>query len=101
MIRRDSVLSSARLLDLVAKEAYHLPLEPASSGLFGEGLSFLLEQSDKIAEEKRQKALHEAVVRTVKPGKAKHSAPKGGGPGPTGIQEEKSHEEGWPALQAC
>ena len=43
LIHQDSVLSTAHLPDLVAKEAYHLPLEPASSGLFSEGLSSLLE----------------------------------------------------------
>ena len=63
-----------------------MPFEPASSGLFGEGLYSLLERSDKIAEEKRQKALRGAVVCIVKPGKglgqheAKHNAQKGGGP---------------------
>ena len=65
---------------------YHLPFEPASSGLFVEGLSVLLERSDKMKEEKRQKVSHEAVVHSVKPGKtpgyhkAKHRAPQGGDP---------------------
>ena len=85
LIRCNAMLSSASLLSSVGKEAYHLPLEPTSSGLFVEGLLHLLERSDKLTEEKRQKALHEAVVCSVKPGKApgqhktKHPAP-GNGP---------------------
>ena len=43
LVCQDSVLSAAHLPDLVAKEAYQLPFEPASSGLFGVGLSSLLE----------------------------------------------------------
>ena len=50
LICQDSVLSAVHLTDFVTKEAYHLPFEPASSGLFGEGLSSLSERSDKIAE---------------------------------------------------
>ena len=85
LIRRNSVLSSTSLLDLVVKEAYHLLFEPASSGLFSEGLLHLLERSDKMMEEKRQKVFHEAVVHSVKPGKApgqhkaKHHVPRGSG----------------------
>ena len=55
LLHRNTVLSSASLVDTVAKGAYHLPFEPASSGLLGEGLSVLLERSDKMKEEKRQK----------------------------------------------
>ena len=70
----------------MAKEAYHLPLEPTSSGLFGKGLSHLLVRSDKLTVEKRQKALHEVVVCLVKTGKApaqhklNHLAQTGSGP---------------------
>ena len=35
LIRHNAVLSSAFLPKSVVKEAYHLPLEPAGSGLFG------------------------------------------------------------------
>ena len=69
LIRRNAVLSSAFLQNSVAKETYNLPLEPASSGLFGEGLSRLLERSDKLTDEKQQKALYEVVVHSVKTGK--------------------------------
>ena len=46
-----------------------------------------MERSDKVTEEKQQKALHEAVVRLVKPGKApgqhkmQHPAPEKKGQG--------------------
>ena len=53
LVHRNSVLSTTSLPDLVAGEAYHLPFEPTSSGLFGEGLLVLLELSDKMKEEKR------------------------------------------------
>ena len=84
LLRHNDVLSAASLSNTVAKEAYHLPLEPTSSGLFGEGLSRLLERSDKLTVEKRQKAFHKAVVRSVKidkmpaQHKAKHPAPGSG-----------------------
>ena len=53
----------------MVKEAYHLHFEPAGSGLVGEGVSQLLERLDKMTEVKRQRALHEAVIRSVKPRK--------------------------------
>ena len=86
LLCRSAVLSSASLPNTVAKEAYHLPFEPSSSRLFGEGLSVLLERSDKMKEDKRQKTLHEAVIHSVKPRKGpgqhrvKHNALQGGGP---------------------
>ena len=43
LLRCNAVLSVASLPNMMAKEAYHLPLKPASSGLFGESLSSLLE----------------------------------------------------------
>ena len=69
LIRQNAVLSVSSLPDMLAKEAYHLPLEPASSGLFGAALSDILERSDKLMVEKRQQALHEAAVCSVKTGK--------------------------------
>ena len=44
LLRHNAVLSAASLPNLVAKEAYHLPLEPTSSRLFGEGLLLLLRE---------------------------------------------------------
>ena len=66
LLGRNAVLSAASLPNTVAKEAYHLPLEPTNSGLFGEGLAHLLERSDKLTDEKHQKALHKAVICSVK-----------------------------------
>ena len=87
LIRWNVVLSAA-----VAKEAYHLPLEPTSSRLFGAGLSDILERGDKLMVEKRQRALHEAVVCSVKIGKnpvqykSKQATP---GSGPKRGQQKK------------
>ena len=66
LIRRHSVLSASSLPAALTKEAYHLPLEPASSSLFGEGLLPILEKSDRMTEEKRQRALHKAALQSVK-----------------------------------
>ena len=46
-----------------------MPLDPAGSGLFGAGLVDILTKGDKLVEEKRSRALHDAAVRTVKTGK--------------------------------
>ena len=70
LIGRRSVLSASSLSAGLAKEAYHLPLEPASSCLFGKGLLPILEKSDRMTDEKRQRTLHEAALRSVKPNKS-------------------------------
>ena len=85
LIRRNSVLKASSLLESLAKGAYHLPLDPAGSGLFETGLVDILTKGDKLVEEKRSRALHDAAVRTVKTGKpAGQHRPKqatpGGGP---------------------
>ena len=56
---RHNILLAASLPSTLVKEAYHLPLEPASSGLFGKGLSSILERCNKLMDKKRQQALHD------------------------------------------
>ena len=95
LVRRNAVLKATSLPDTLAKEAYHLPLDPAGSELFGPGLPDILERGDKLVEEKRSKALHEAAVKSVKTGKQpsqykpnKHATPGGGGAPKKGHQQQ-------------
>ena len=82
LIRRNLVLKASSLPESLAKEVYHLPLDPAGSGLFGTGLVSIREKGDKLVDETWSRALHEVAVRSVKTGKpAGQHRPKQATPG--------------------
>ena len=102
LIRCNAAHSAASLPNMMAKEAYHLTLEPASSGLFGVGLSSLLERCGKLMAKKHQQSLHEAVIRSMKTGKvpgqheSKQSTPR------SGPKKDQHQKRKWPAKsKAC
>ena len=70
LIRQNAALSASSLPVMLAKEAYHLPLDPTTSGLLGTGLSAILERGINLTVQKWQRALHEAAVNSVKTSKA-------------------------------
>ena len=50
----------------LATEAYQLPFDPDGSSIFGTSLPALLERAGKVAAQRRQQSLEEALVKTEK-----------------------------------
>ena len=50
----------------LATEAYQLPFDPARSSVFSTSLPALLESADKVATQRRQQLLEEALIKMVK-----------------------------------
>ena len=63
LVRNGSILPSITLPSALAMEAYQLPFDPVGSSVFGDSLLALLERASKVATQRQQQSLEEALAK--------------------------------------